>query len=150
MASSHVAALGAVCCLLACGDPPSASTDSRGATNGSADGVPGGTGAPAVDACVQARIDALSGLSQVIARHTSVCSVDGDCAIVDVSLPCQDNCGNAVLAASVAAFESELDQYATSVCPTLPQNCGFAPSCAPITRASCVNGTCRPVLQGTP
>jgi hypothetical protein len=99
---------------------------------------------------VQVRIDALSGLSDVVARHANACNVDRDCVIVDTSLPCQDDCGSGILAANVAAFEAELNQYATSVCPTLPMNCGFAPSCARIARAGCVNGTCRPVFQAPP
>jgi hypothetical protein len=145
MASSHVAALGAVCCLLACGESPSASTNGPEATNNPAGGVPGATGDPALDACVQPRVDALNAVWNMAGRYATVCAADGDCAMVDASLPCQDGCRSAVLAAKLAAFESERTQYATSVCPTLPTNCGLAPSCAEMT-PRCTNGVCRAVL----
>jgi hypothetical protein len=138
-----VAALGAVCGLLACGAPPSASTDAPAAPSGS----PGQTGAPAADACVQARVDALTAISELVVRNARTCSVDGDCAMVDAGLPCQDNCRGAVVAANAAAFASELSRYASIVCPTLPMNCGFAPNCAGV-EARCIDGTCRPAEPG--
>jgi hypothetical protein len=95
---------------------------------------------------MQARIDALTGVSAIVAQHATSCSVDGDCIVVDTSLPCQDSCASTVLTARAVAFRSELDQYATSVCPTLPLTCGFGPSCAQVTEARCLAGTCRPVL----
>jgi putative component of membrane protein insertase Oxa1/YidC/SpoIIIJ protein YidD len=67
--------------------------------------------------------------------------------VVDTSLPCQEDCGGAILAAQAAAFRSELDQYATGICPTLPATCGFGPSCAALTRARCAIGTCRPTSE---
>ena len=131
----------AICGLLACGTSRSGPADNGG-------GLEGTPGNPAADHCVQARIDALTGVDEIVARHATLCSVDGDCLILDTSLSCQDSCGGAILASHATAFAKDLDQYATSLCPTLPVNCGLAPSCALVTGARCMDGTCRPVVAG--
>jgi hypothetical protein len=93
-------------------------------------------------------MDALTGVSHIVARHATICSVDADCLLVDTSLPCQDNCAGAILVGHAGAFRSELDRYAAGICPTLPATCGFGPSCAAPIQARCANGACRPAFAG--
>jgi hypothetical protein len=134
--------------ISACGGSPRESGNAPAPLYGIDGAAPGATGGPAVDACVQARVNALVAISEVVARHATVCNVDGDCALVNASLPCQDNCETAVLAANVPAFKAELDEYGARACPTLPSGCGFSPSCAQIARARCESGRCRPAVVG--
>jgi hypothetical protein len=93
-------------------------------------------------------MDALAGIDQILAQHSTRCSSDGDCKIVDTSLPCQSSCGGAIVARDEMALRRDLDRYAAGICPTLPVNCGFGPSCAQVAGARCMDGTCRPVVAG--
>jgi len=132
---------GALCGLLACGTSRSGPAETEGTGEQSRAG-------PAADHCVEARIDALSVVAEIVSHHAMPCSVDGDCMILNTSLPCQENCQGAVVAAQATAFAKELDDYATSICATLPMECGLGPSCAQVTGARCMDGTCLAAVAG--
>jgi hypothetical protein len=111
-----------------------------GVSDGSASSAETSTGGTD-DACVEAHQAILTDLSQLAADRASGCSTDDDCVLIDPSIPCQDACGAAVVAAQAEAAEAAIQQYATEVCPTAPTTCGVSGTC-PAARAACAEGRC--------
>jgi hypothetical protein len=95
---------------------------------------------------MQARNAALDRVAAIAARNAVGCSDDTHCVLVDLTLPCQENCPAAIDAAHRSGFEQELAIFAAATCPTLPATCAISPNCAALAGARCTGGTCRPVV----
>jgi hypothetical protein len=93
--------------------------------------------------CNEARMLIAADVSALTGDLARGCKHDSDCALIDPSISCQNECTAAILTVNGERSKVLLDKLAAARCSPEVAYCAAAAQCAPIRGARCTEGSCR-------